>query len=150
MDHARFRVSLAKDSTEGSIKTAVNMYKQHGIQKVFLGMNSTILREALGLSIYFGVYDELIANFKNNGQVSLIGSLLSGGLAGLTTWGLIYPIDYVKTLIQTDSLEKPRYKSSVQCALEEFRTKPLSTFFRGVEIMLARAFIVNAFGFMCF
>lgn len=126
------------------------MYKQHGIQKVFLGMNSTILREALGLSIYFGVYDELIANFKNNGQVSLIGSLLSGGLAGLTTWGLIYPIDYVKTLIQTDSLEKPRYKSSVQCALEEFRTKPLSTFFRGVEIMLARAFIVNAFGFMCF
>lgn len=150
MDHARFRVSLAKDSTEGSIKTAVNMYKQHGIQKVFLGMNSTILREALGLSIYFGVYDELIANFKNNGQVSLIGSLLSGGLAGLTTWGLIYPIDYVKTLIQTDSLEKPRYKSSVKCALEEFRTKPLSTFFRGVEIMLARAFIVNAFGFMCF
>lgn len=141
---------MAKDSTEGSIKTAVNMYKQHGIQKVFLGMNSTILREALGLSIYFGVYDELIANFKNNGQVSLIGSLLSGGLAGLTTWGLIYPIDYVKTLIQTDSLEKPRYKSSVQCALEEFRTKPLSTFFRGVEIMLARAFIVNAFGFMCF
>jgi len=50
------------------------------------------------------VYDELIAHFKHNGQVSLTGSLLSGGLAGLTTWAIIYPIDYVKTLIQTDSL----------------------------------------------
>ncbi len=67
-------------------------------------MNSAILREALGLSLYFGVYDKLIGYFKNEGKVSLGGSLLVGGLAGLSTWATIYPIDYVKTLIQTDSL----------------------------------------------
>ncbi len=80
----------------------------------------------------------------------MLGSLLAGGLSGLSCWTVIYPIDYVKTLVQTDSLDKPRYKSSIQCAIEEYRTKPLKTFFRGVEIMLARAFFVNAFGFMCF
>lgn len=67
----------------------------------------------IGLSAYFGVYDQLIRYFKKDNKVSLAGSLLSGGLAGLACWSSIYPIDYVKTLIQTDSLENPKYKSSI-------------------------------------
>jgi len=36
--------------------------------------------------------------------VSKHGSLLSGGLAGVATWSVMYPVDYVKTRIQSDSL----------------------------------------------
>lgn len=71
----------------------------------------------IGLSAYFGVYDQMIQYFKKDNKVSLAGSLLSGGLSGLACWSAIYPIDYVKTLIQTDSLENPKYKSSIQCML---------------------------------
>ncbi len=46
----------------------------------------------------------MISYFKKDGHASLGGSLLSGGFAGLACWTAIYPIDYVKTLIQTDSL----------------------------------------------
>jgi hypothetical protein len=42
--------------------------------------------------------------FKKGNEISLTGTLLSGGLAGLATWTAMYPFDYVKTLIQTDSL----------------------------------------------
>jgi len=42
--------------------------------------------------------------FKKEGEVSLVSSLLAGGFSGLLTWALIYPVDYVKTLIQTDPL----------------------------------------------
>lgn len=31
-------------------------------------------------------------------------SLLSGGLAGVATWASMYPVDYAKTRIQSDSL----------------------------------------------
>ena len=102
------------------------------------------------MSAYFGAYEKLSGYFKKDGSVSLGGSLLSGGLAGLACWTTIYPIDYVKTLLQTDSLQNPKYKSATSCMLEEFRTKPITSFLRGIEIMLARAFVVNAFGFMCF
>ena len=150
MDHARFRVSLNKEHKIGSIEMASKIYKQYGLKKVFLGTNTSILRDSIALALYFGVYDKMINYFKKDGQVSLSGSLLSGGIAGVACWSGIYPVDYVKTLIQTDSLEKPKYKSSVDCMMEELRTKPIKSFFRGVEIMLARAFVVNAFGFMCF
>jgi hypothetical protein len=68
LDHARFRVSLDKSvKAEGSIKTAVNIYREYGLKKVFLGMNAAILREVLGLAFYFGIYDKLMISFRKDG-----------------------------------------------------------------------------------
>lgn len=82
----------------------MNIYKQYGLQKLYLGFNPTALRESIGLSAYFGTYDLFIRHFTDKNTVSLLGSLLSGGIAGIACWMSMYPIDYVKTLIQTDSL----------------------------------------------
>ena len=76
------------------------------------------MREVLGLAFYFGIYDKLMISFRKDGEVSLLGSLLAGGCSGLACWASIYPIDYVKTLIQTDSLENPKFKSAINCATE--------------------------------
>jgi solute carrier family 25 carnitine/acylcarnitine transporter 20/29 len=81
-------------------------------------MNPSILREVLGLAFYFGIYDKLMLSFRKDGEVSLLGSLLAGGCSGLACWMSIYPIDYVKTLIQTDSLENPKFRSAIHCATE--------------------------------
>jgi hypothetical protein len=35
---------------------------------------------------------------------------LAGGIGGTAYWCFNYPIDYVKTLIQSDSFENPKYK----------------------------------------
>ena len=78
-----------------------------------------------------------------------MGSLFSGGMAGAVSWCLCYPIDYVKTLIQTDSLENPKFRSAIHCAREEFK-KGVSVFYQGFWIMLVRAFVCNAAGFMFF
>lgn len=42
--------------------------------------------------------------FRKDGETSKVGSFLSGGLAGAATWTIMYPVDYVKTRIQSDSL----------------------------------------------
>lgn len=82
-------------------------------------------------------------------MVSKTGSFLSGGLAGAFTWTIMYPVDYVKTRIQSDSLEKPQYRNSIDCFRKEFG-KGYSVIYNGFGIMIFRAFFVNAVGFLAF
>ena len=97
---------------------AVNIYKQHGLQKLYLGFWPTLLRESIGLACYFGFYDFLIKHFTHNGKASFLGALISGGAAGFGFWALIYPIDYIKTVVQADSLTQPQYRGALHCTAE--------------------------------
>lgn len=79
-----------------------------------------------------------------------LSSLISGGLAGIAVWASMYPVDYAKTRIQSDSLTEPVYRSATQCLVSEVKAKGLPVMFTGFPLMVARAFVVNAAGFMCF
>lgn len=59
-------------------------------------------------------------------------------------WALNYPFDYVKTLMQTDKLENPKYKSTLQCFRESFAAHGAKGFFKGYLICMMRSFPVNA------
>ena len=60
-------------------------------------------------------------------------------------------MDYIKTLVQTDSLDNPRHKSMMSGYFkEEIAKGSIKQFFVGFEIMMVRAFVVNATGFLCF
>ncbi len=128
---------------------ATTILKEHGLRKLYSGFFPTVIRESVGLGFYFGVYDAVIRHFTHEGNVNLAGSMLAGACAGIGFWAFIYPVDYVKTLIQGDSLAKPQYRGSWHCAQEEAK-KGTQVFFRGFGIMMARACVVNAFGFLCF
>lgn len=68
----------------------------------------------------------------------------------MVTWAFTYPIDYIKTLAQTDDLVKPRQNSMMGYLREELSKGSVKRLFLGLEIMLVRAFFVNAAGFFCF
>lgn len=106
-------MALNKSNTaEGSMKTAMKIYNQYGFRKLYLGFASTLTRECNALAIYFTSYEVLMRKLNSqSSHVSLTSALLAGGTAGLITWTITYPIDYIKTLIQTDSIEKPRHTS---------------------------------------
>jgi solute carrier family 25 carnitine/acylcarnitine transporter 20/29 len=87
--------------------------------------------------------------------------LLCGGLAGVITWASIFPMDVVKTRVQTQvlhsehslhgetrSLLQPevqeRRLSSLEVAKHAYRTEGAGVFFRGLGICSVRAFVVNA------
>jgi solute carrier family 25 carnitine/acylcarnitine transporter 20/29 len=65
------------------------------------------------LGVYFTTYAYLLDYFnrKKKGPVSLTSALLAGGIAGVSAWALAYPIDYIKTIVQTDDLEQPKQKT---------------------------------------
>jgi len=57
---------------------------------------------------------------------------MSGGLAGMATWTLLYPVDLVKTKVQADSLDNPRYKNAVDCFRQMIKeSQGLRSFYKG-------------------
>lgn len=103
------------------------------------------------MAIYFTSYELLMRQWNSElAPISLATALLAGGLAGVATWTLTYPIDYIKTLVQTDSLDKPRQTSMLGYLREELNKGSIKRLFIGFEIMIVRAFFVNAAGFFCF
>ena len=79
---------------------------------MYLGFNSTLSRECALLTTYFASYDGL--NRKLNpdlNDIKLLNAMLAGGITGVISWFISYPFDFVKTLIQTDSLANPKHNS---------------------------------------
>lgn len=86
--------------------------------------------------------------------------LLCGGIAGIVTWGSVFPLDMIKTRLQAQTMHdmhtlpgsaesqplvRPRQTlTTCQIAKEAYRTEGLRPFYRGLGVCSIRAFIVNA------
>ena len=87
--------------------------------------------------------------------------LLCGGLAGVITWASIFPLDVIKTRVQTQALHSAPFRtgeqgallpievqktrlSSVEIAKQAYRNEGAGVFFRGLGVCSIRAFVVNA------
>jgi uncharacterized protein with PQ loop repeat len=89
------------------------------------GFGITFARELVGLNSYFILQEYLEKSY---------GVFISGGIAGSTSWLLTYQIDTIKSRIQTgDTFIKAYNKGN---------------FNKGLTFCLARAFLVNSFGFL--
>ena len=86
----------------------------------------TVIRESIAISIYFGSYDYM----KNKMEFH---PLIAGGIAGCSSWLFTYPIDTIKTRVQSDIALK-----------DAIMTKK---YFGGLGVTLLRASIVNSVGF---
>lgn len=89
--------------------------------------------------------------------------LLCGGIAGIVTWGSVFPLDMIKTRLQAQTMHdvhdvhtlpssterqplvRPRQTlTTLQIAREAYRNEGLRPFYRGLGVCSIRAFIVNA------
>ena len=93
----------------------------------FVGLKVTVARELISTTVYFGLYNTLI---NNN-----INPFVAGGITGCMSWISCYPIDVIKTRIQS---------GECRTVTESIKMKNL---WRGISVCLYRAFIVNAIGF---
>ena len=87
-------------------------------------------REIPANFIYFTTYDSL--------RERKFSIELAGGIAGVSSWGLTYPFDTLKTRMQT------HVHLSLISALKQ------GNLFQGFSYCITRAFIVNAIGFKVF
>ena len=124
-----------------SITDLYRIREQHSITNkinITNGIDITLLREMLAISVYFGSYNT-IKNYmieqKINESLSII---TSGGICGSLSWTLTYPIDVIKSRIQSNK---------VYSIKEGYKKGKL---WKGLLICNIRSILINSIGFFVY
>mmetsp|Transcript_24854 Transcript_24854/g.38310 ORF Transcript_24854/g.38310 Transcript_24854/m.38310 type:complete len:370 (-) Transcript_24854:287-1396(-) len=151
------------------LQAAKQILKDQGVKGLYRGWWVTFWREVPAFGLYFAAYDYLkdqtnalmarmaTSGNNNNGALSSedaafphhhhtwIASGIAGGISGALTWLIVYPLDIIKTNIQTSSFTAPKNDIkiwNVGCSIAA--KHGYRYLFRGMGITLIRAFPTNA------
>ncbi|KAJ7933850.1 mitochondrial carrier domain-containing protein [Mycena leptocephala] len=142
VEHIRIRLqtqSSIKPEYKGPFDAIKKIYSAHGIPGVFKGQGVTLVREAAGYGVYFLAYEKLVQREMaqkgiKRDELSPVNAVLYGAAAGYAvTVGVIYPIDMIKSRMQTDGFTAStgqKYKSSIDCVRTVWRTEGIAAFTR--------------------
>lgn len=160
IEHIRIRLQTQTGATKafnGPISCAKKVYESGGLtQGIFKGLGPTLFRESVGLGIYFATYEALInrelEQKKNLLRADIPGWRLCvyGGLSGYALWTGIYPVDVIKSKLQTDSLSKPTFKGSMSVIRDIWIRNGIKGFYKGFIPTILRAAPANGATFAAF
>mmetsp|Transcript_15523 Transcript_15523/g.44024 ORF Transcript_15523/g.44024 Transcript_15523/m.44024 type:complete len:307 (+) Transcript_15523:52-972(+) len=122
--------------------------------RIFTGLPATLMRNVPGSCAYFMSYELICQRLQTPEHREKSTVLLAGGLAGIVFWGLIFPIDVVKSRIQTDAAEsgdsRRQYRDTLHCFQQIYHKHGLRGFWRGFLPCMIRAAPCNAASFLAF
>ena len=125
VDHTRIKMQVLNNHLKynGSLDVGLKIYKEFGIKGLYQGFYPTLLNEILSLGVYFGSYEWLLRRYdtRESGSTNKVVSFFAGGVAGVLCWLVTYPLDYVKTIVQSDDTENRKFKSATQAAIMKYR-----------------------------
>ncbi|GAB9464925.1 hypothetical protein Gpo141_00002347 [Globisporangium polare] len=141
----------ASNQYRGPVDCIKHIYSRNGLRGLFLGYPITLLREVPSFGCYFAVYEAAKRKMIANDVSSHTAMLTAGGLAGVGSWVIAYPMDVIKSSIQTTAEDaRPEEKTTAYQARRLYRLGGLKIFVRGMETAVIRAFPVNAVTFYCY
>merc|ERR1712098_382254 len=95
-------MGAASYQNKGTWKTAKNIVKHRGFAGLYSGFNLHLLRDPLGTAIYFMTYEsskQLLTTYRGDkSPTNPFAVVVAGGLCGVASWALIYPIDSAKSI----------------------------------------------------
>ncbi|KAJ3734027.1 mitochondrial carrier domain-containing protein [Lentinula guzmanii] len=161
VEHIRIRLQTQPSINppyNGPFDAIRKIHKAHGIAGIFKGQGVTFLREATGYGVYFLAYEKLVQReMRTKGikreDLSPMNAILYGATAGYALWAVIYPIDMIKSRMQTDGFTSAtgrRYASSLDCAKQVWRSEGPKAFLRGLGPTLIRSPFANGATFLGF
>ncbi|KAG2367125.1 hypothetical protein BDR07DRAFT_1469714 [Suillus spraguei] len=161
VEHIRIRLQTQSNTNpiyKGPFNAMKQIVSQYGIAGLFKGQAVTFLREATGYGVYFLAYEKLVQREMTQkgirrDQINPMNSVLYGATAGYAFWGVIYPIDMIKSRMQTDGFTPStgqKYTSARDCVRKVWRTEGISAFTRGLGPTLIRSPFANGATFLGF
>ncbi|KAK1261584.1 Mitochondrial carnitine/acylcarnitine carrier-like protein [Acorus gramineus] len=124
-----------------------------GIRGLYKGMVPTLAREIPGNAAAFGSYEALKQYFAGGKDTSGLGTgplIVAGGLAGAAFWVSVYPTDVVKSVIQVDDHQNPRFSGSVDAFRKILASEGVRGLYRGFGPAMARSVPANAVCFVAY
>jgi solute carrier family 25 (mitochondrial carnitine/acylcarnitine transporter), member 20/29 len=139
-----------KPKYSGGFDVVRQLYKEGGIRSVFRGSAMTLARDGPGSAAYFAAYEiikrRLTPKDENGlpGKLSLTAVMVAGGAAGIAMWIPVFPVDTVKSRLQSD----PGRPTMMGVIRNIYGKGGLKAFFPGLGPALARAVPANAATFL--
>lgn len=141
-----------KPKYSGGLDVVRQIYKEGGIRSVFRGSTATLARDGPGSAAYFATYEYIKRKLtpidpttgKSSGDLSLVAVCTAGGAAGVAMWIPVFPVDTVKSRLQT--MEGNPTIGGVINGL--YKAGGIKAFFPGFGPALARAVPANAATFL--
>ncbi|KAF2101877.1 mitochondrial carrier [Rhizodiscina lignyota] len=160
-------------SGTNSWSIAKDIWRREGVPGLYFGGAVTSVRDAVGYGFYFWSYElckQAWTKPNETDRDAAIKVLVCGGIAGVITWASIFPLDVIKTRVQTQpypmlapeavmategqALLRPdaehlktvaeRRIGAFEVARQAYQNEGAAVFFRGLGVCSVRAFIVNA------
>ncbi|OBA20626.1 mitochondrial carrier [Metschnikowia bicuspidata var. bicuspidata NRRL YB-4993] len=130
----------------GSILSQI--IKRHGIAGLWLGLSSTLLREMAGTAVWFAAYEKSAIWYNRLWpEQKNINSLMSGATAGFLFNLSIFPVDTIKSNIQTAHISgRLAADLSFSSVLRSLVRRPggVANLYNGLGITLVRSIPANA------
>ncbi|KAK3750153.1 hypothetical protein QZH41_004564 [Actinostola sp. cb2023] len=135
-----------KGIPRGPLEVLKDIYRSEKIRGVYRGLAATMLREAIGSSVWYLTYEGLLKAMRPRGStrddVTMTSIVLSGGIAGTVFWILAFPIDNIKTRYQVAPVGL--YPGGARDVLREvLRTEGPKGLYRGYLTAIIRAPLVH-------
>ncbi|KAL5528726.1 YMC2 [Sanghuangporus sanghuang] len=160
VEHIRIRLQIQATDNKiysGPADAVKKIMSQHGIAGIYKGQVPTLAREGIGYGAYFWAYEKLMQREQREGvrreDVSPVKAVLFGAAAGYALWFCVYPIDMIKSRMQTDgftSADGRKYQSMLDCVRTVWRTEGINAFTRGLVPTLIRSPFANGATFLGF
>ncbi|EGR30272.1 mitochondrial carrier protein, putative [Ichthyophthirius multifiliis] len=129
-------------------------FQQYGIRGIYKGFNSTLIRELPGECIYFLIYEMQMRKLRQSLQQQPLllqySPLLAGAVSGLIFWISVFPIDTLKSRIQSDDMQNPLFKNFLDCFKKTVNKEGFGALFKGINVCIIRSLPANGFGFLAF
>jgi hypothetical protein len=133
----RLQTNKEIKTSYGAIKKII---KTSGPLGIYRGLTATIYREVPAFGGYFTTYYTTM-DLIGDRFGKILPSFIAGGLAGVVSWAIIYPIDIAKSLIQMSDTSST---STVTILRELYQKHGIKYLYRGLGTTIVRSLPVNA------
>lgn len=140
------------NSNSNSWHAARQIVRRKGFFGLWSGLRCHTIRETLGTSIYFGTYEtakRVLNGNQNNTPASPMTHFMAGGICGVLSWLIVFPVDLVKSRLQKNvMMPEPRFNTIRACATDVIKQDGIRGLYRGLNVTLIRAFPIHSLQFL--
>lgn len=131
-----------------SLRTFLRILRTNGVTGLYRGLLPHSLRDIFGTATYFASY-EIAKHTLLPILPTPVAHFLSGGMSGVASWLVIYPLDLVKSRLQKDAqLSTKQYAGMMDCARKTFAATGFRGFYTGFSATLLRSFPLHSLNWL--